>query len=290
MLYKKPAGLKYTDFAIFIDEHVRDDDEKTRELCFEYMWHLFYVLAVKGKMFKNGRDYDEYALYGATQLFLRYQKEQDPVKGAKLKPIKSCLNYIKKVLYPLKVNYQKTSFNQVFQEGAFPEDNLPTQIRDDQVEIIRKQNNNLMSVEYEKYLEDICSTIKLVLKSSPYTSDKSTLHNIYLSCLLTLLKTTTMSNKNKARIKNKENRVLPVEALADQIYREESRDNIVVYHLDKSMENYIATLVNKIRKEVVKDLRYIIGSYEPSEQVIKDILISPLEEIVDKEAIQSNKE
>ena len=75
-----------------------------------------------------------------------------------------------------------------------------------------------------------------------------------------------------------------------QIYREESRDNIVVYHLDKSMENYIATLVNKIRKEVVKDLRYIIGSYEPSEQVIKDILISPLEEIVDKEAIQSNKE
>ena len=68
MLYKKPAGLKYTDCAIFIDAHIRDDDEKTRELCFEYMWHLFYVLAVKGKMFKNGRDYDEYASLNVSKI------------------------------------------------------------------------------------------------------------------------------------------------------------------------------------------------------------------------------
>jgi hypothetical protein len=42
------------------------------------------------------------------------------------------------------------------------------------------------------------------------------------------------------------------------------------------MSNYINTLVNKIKKEIVKDLRYIIGSSEPPDQVIKDILISPI--------------
>lgn len=278
MIYPKPK-IRHVDMCIFIDKNIRSDDPKIQEKCFEYLWHMYYILAVKQKMFESGRDYDEYALYSATQLYLRYQKEKDPDYKRKLKPIKSCLNYIKRTLYPFKVNYSKMTFQEEFRAGSLNGEN-PLQIQEDRVNAVRKENNDLMEVEYKAYLNNICSSVRMVLNSSPYKKDKQMMHNLYLSCLLTILKTITISNKNKARIQNKTDKVLPIENLVDQIYAEESKDNIIVWHLDKAYSNYIATLVNKIKKEIAKDLRYIIGSFEPPDALIKDLLISPLEEIV----------
>ena len=259
--------------AMYIDENIRKED-RNDELLFEYMWHLFYILAVKGRYFTSSRDYDEYALYAATQLYMRYKKEGTE-KGKNLKPIKSCLNYIKKVLYPMKVNYQQDYYEQVI-KSDMSEEEYSTQLQEDRENLVRQSNSQLVQIEYSHYLESICTTIKFVLRTSPYQNDKAMMHNIYLSCLLTLLKTITMSNRNKARFNKRVRKALSVENLIDQIYAQESQDNIVLYHLDPSMGNYILTLVAKIRKEIVKDLRGIIGSFEPSEQVIKDVLMSPI--------------
>ena len=278
MLYKKPK-ISYTAQCIYIDNNIHNPDNQIQQTCFEYIWNLFYILAVKGKMFLTAKDYDEYALYGATQLYMRYKKEE---KDPNLKPIKSCLNYIKRILYPLKVNYQKANFGEIFQEESL-KDSSPEQIYEDKVAKIRHSTNDIMSVEYTYYINNICSTIKNFLKDSPYNKDKATMHNIYLSCLLTLLKTMTMSNKNKARLKNKEDKSLPTDVLMEKIYAEEQKDDIVVFHLDPSMSNYIATLVNRLKKEIVKDLRYIVGSFEPSKEVIDSVLMSPLEEILTNE-------
>lgn len=284
MIFKKPPNMRYTQLAMFVDAHIRDKDERTQQLCFEYMWHLFYILAVKGKMFNTGRDYDEYALYAATQLYLRYRKE-DSEKGAKLKPIKSCLNYIKKILYPLKVNYQKANFEQVFQKGALKDD-APTQILDDKVSSIRNLNSSLISVECSYYLSSIHSSIKRILEKTPYRNDKAVLHNLYISCLLTFLKSITLNNKLVAKLEDRKARKLSLDGVLDQLYNKESRENnTVLYHLDPSMHNYVAFLYNKIKKEIVKDLNYIVGSYEPSEAVIKDLLMSPLEDILTRENI-----
>lgn len=278
MLYRKPPGVSYTAMAIAIDKGIRDPDAD-KELLFEYMWHLFYILAVKGRFFTSGRDYDEYALYAATQLFLRYKKEEAGT-SKRIKPIKSCLNYIKKVLYPMKVNYQRAYFEQVIRNEDAKEENY-AQLQDDRENIARRSSQELMHVEYRQYLENIPNTIKFVLRTSPYINDKVMMHNIYLSCLLTLLKMMTMSNVNQERLKKKTDRALPVENLIDQIYAEEMSENVVLYHLDATMNNYVATMVSLARKEIVKDLRDIVGSFEPSEQVIKDILKSPIEEYID---------
>ena len=278
MLYRKPSGVSYTAMAIAIDKGIRDPDAD-KELLFEYMWHLFYILAVKGRFFTSGRDYDEYALYAATQLFLRYKKEEAGT-SKRIKPIKSCLNYIKKVLYPMKVNYQRAYFEQVIRNEDAKEENY-AQLQDDRENMARRSSQELMHVEYRQYLENIPNTIKFVLRTSPYINDKVMMHNIYLSCLLTLLKMMTMSNVNQERLKKKTDRALPVENLIDQIYAEEMSENVVLYHLDATMNNYVATMVSLARKEIVKDLRDIVGSFEPSEQVIKDILKSPIEEYID---------
>lgn len=275
--YKKDPRIKYVDMAIFIDNDIyKEDCDETK--CFEYMYHLFYVLAVKKKMFLTAFDYDSYALYGATQLLIRYRKNRD--KNSKLKPIKSCLNYIKRVLYPFKVNYQKTSFGQIFPIEDIETGDL-TGMSDERINAVRGYNRELLQFEYQYYLTQINSTIKEVLKESPYINDPVTFRNLHLSCLLTLLKTITLSNKNKKRIENKEDKDLPVLILMDKIYEEESKDNVVVYHLDKSMGNYVRTLVNRCKHEIAKDLSTIIGSHELPDDIIEDILKQPLGELTD---------
>lgn len=267
--------MKYTEMAIFIDNNIRNfDDKSAQEKCFEYMWHLFYILAVKGRFFTSNRDYDEYAIYGATRMYLRYTKEGTE-QGKNLKPIKSCLNYIKKVLYPMKVNYQKTFFGQVIRSEDSP-DGTVTQLKDDLVQEARNANNMFLHVDYEECLSKVCETIKNVLATSPYQKDLALMHNLYLSCLLTLLKMLTISNRNKERIHKKVNRALPVDNLLDQIYYEEMSDDVVLYHIDDTLTNYVLTLVARIKKEIVKDLRDIIGQHESSDQVVRDIMMSPI--------------
>lgn len=272
--YRKDSKLRYVDMAIYIDREIRNPD-CDEEKCFEYMYQLFYILSVKGRMFQTASDYDSYALYGATQLFLRYRKEKEP--NNKLKPIKSCLNYIKKILYPLKVNYQKSNFFQVFQEGAI-EGNAPTVLADAKAAEARRLTDDLLKAEYKYYLTQLPSTVKYVLKESPYSNNPVMMHNLYISCLLTLLKTITMSSKNRLRLENKETKCLPTTDLIDKIYMEESKDSVVVYHLEKSMKNYVKLLVNKCKGEIARDLRYIVGSYELSDSIVKDILMQPLED------------
>lgn len=272
--YRKDSKLRYVDMAIYIDREIRNPD-CDEEKCFEYMYQLFYILSVKGRMFQTASDYDSYALYGATQLFLRYRKEREP--DNKLKPIKSCLNYIKKILYPLKVNYQRSNFFQVFQEGAL-EGNAPVVIADAKVTEARRLTDDLLKAEYKYYLTQLPSTVKHVLKESPYSNNPVMMHNLYISCLLTLLKTLTMSNKNRTRLENKEAKCLPTTDLMDRIYAEEGGDNVVIYHLEKSMKNYVKLLVNRCKSEIAHDLRYIVGSYELSDSIIKEILMQPLED------------
>lgn len=271
MTYKKDPKIKYWEMAKYIDDHVREprcDEQK----CFEYMYHLFYVLAVKGKMFKTSADYDQYALYGATQLFLRYRKENI---NPDLKPIKSSLNYIKKILYPCRVDYQQENFAERFTDESLDAGTTEQLAYDNSVKA-RAICMDLLEVDAKYCLGQISSEMKIILKSSPYSQDKVMFKNLYLSCLLTLLKSITMSNKNIARVENKLERKLPTENLMNQIYAREQLEDTVLYHLDANMRNYVDTLVKRLKHRIAKDLKYLIGSYSISDDVVRDILESPL--------------
>lgn len=270
MIYKKDPKIKYWEMAKYIDDHIREED-CDEERIFEYMYQLFYVLSVKAKMFKTGTDYDNYALYGATQLFVRYRKENS---NPNLKPIKSSLNYIKKLLYPIRVDYQQANFAEMFTEESL--DALPDQLRSDAASKARSLNSDLLSVDYKYCLSQTNVLVKRVLTTSPYKDIPHMVHNLYLSCMLTLLKSLTISNRNQLRLDNKLSRKLPVDNLLDQIYAAEIRDDVVLFHLDKSMRNYIDTLVRRVKHELAKDLKYLIGSYELSDENLRDIMASPM--------------
>lgn len=271
MVYKKDPKVKYWEMAKYIDDHIRLPD-CNEEKCFEYMYHLFYVLSVKARMFQKASDYDNYALYGASQLFARYRKENINLK---LKPIKSSLNYIKRVLHPYRVDYQQAYFSERFTEESL-QDGSTDQLAYDSDLKARAVSSYTLRLDTEQYLGQIPGTLRGILKQSPYREDKVMMHNLYLSCLLTLLKSWTMSRKNQARVDNKLNRRLPTDNLVDQIYAEEAQDDVVLLHLDPSLRNYVDTMVKKLKHQIAKDLRYLIGSHTLSDAEVKDILASPM--------------
>lgn len=119
MLYRKPADMKFTDMCIWIDENAPLLKEagaypEIEDKIYNYLWLLVKALAIKKRMFKNFEDYDGYAFHSAQRLFFAlrksYQNEGKLIKGKIIKPIKSCLNYTKALLYPMKVEYQQKTF------------------------------------------------------------------------------------------------------------------------------------------------------------------------------------
>ena len=278
MTYTKPKNVRYVDMAIYIDSIIYSKEltEKEQNTVYEYLYHLFNMLAIKHKYFKKASDYDEYCLMAAKNAYYRltnkkqFLPDDDPKK---LPKIKSILNWVKNVAYGFKVNYQKEYFNEVT-NGEDTE--LNNNLHDKVVERIIAYNNDFVHVEFTYYLDKISNTIKDFIYKLPYSSNKKLSHYIYISCLISLLKSITLSNSNKVRLDKR--RFKPSEDdLIDRLYKEETDNSVTLYHLPQNMYNYIDTLVKEIRHLIVNDLKDIIGSYEPSDQVIKSILASSYE-------------
>lgn len=71
-------------------------------------------------MFDSFQDYDGYSFYAAERLFFalrkNYLNQGKVVKGKLIRPIKSCLNYMKAIMYPMKIEYQRLSYRTVIAE------------------------------------------------------------------------------------------------------------------------------------------------------------------------------
>jgi hypothetical protein len=71
-------------------------------------------------MFQNFQDYDPFAFHAANRLFFALRKNQlnqgKVIKGKEIRPIKSCLNYTKALLYPMKVEYQNEAYREIISE------------------------------------------------------------------------------------------------------------------------------------------------------------------------------
>ena len=142
------------------------------------------------------------------------------------------------------------------------------------VKSIYSQSRNNLKIEFEYYLSTISNTIKGFLEYSPYYNDKLTLHNIYISCLLTLLNQITLSNPNKKRMQNRLESMYNIEDFINKIYVEEQQDSVILFHLNECFKNYISTLVNESKILIVRDLKHLIGSSEPTDAVMQAIMQS----------------
>ena len=125
MQWKKDPEKKYTDLCIYIDKNIPNivepgEHPDIENTVYNYLWLVVKALAIKKCMFNNFQDYDPYAFYAANRLYFalkkNYLNQGKTIKGKLIRPIKSCLNYMKALLYPMKIEYQNETFREIISE------------------------------------------------------------------------------------------------------------------------------------------------------------------------------
>lgn len=215
---RKIPKIKYVDMCIYID-NTAYTDEHNADTIFEYLQCIIYALAVKKRFFYTEKDYDNYSIYVAEQIYLRLispRQYLDDNNPRKLPKIKSVLNYIKKAMGPLKINYQQDNFGQIYLEDKSPD--IHQEIQNQYSQTITTQSHSLLNVEFERYFLDISKTVQNYLKTTIYSNDNVMMHRLFMSCMLSMIKSFTLSNHNKIRLQNSGNQP----NLIDKLYAEEN--------------------------------------------------------------------
>ena len=271
MTYSKPAGVSYTQMAIYIDQNIYSD-KKDEEKLYTYLYHLAIMLATQGAYFSCAEEYDQYGLFSATRLYLRYtnqkQFETNDDGSPKMKKIKSCLNYIKRVIYPYKVDFDM-EFNienkdvDVIQLGGF-----------DLGEHMIDQTSLFDSMSYSFTLGEISSIVRAHLKKIPYKTRSAEWMNIYTSCMLTILNSMTLSNY---QLKEFRKLKLPKYETLERLYTQLRYEDPILFHLDPSMSTYIRVLVAELRHVIAAELSWKGDFYISANESMKNLICNSME-------------
>lgn len=266
MLYTKPVNKTYVQLAIEFDNEFYTENRDDNKL-YKYMYLLYYMLACKKKYFPNTKDYedyDAYAQFAATTIYVRFIKKEK--RGEK---IKSVLNYIKSTLYSLKVMYQQDTFSIIFDE--FKPGYNPDAFRNAMTEYVQNDYNKGQTEDILESFELIPAVIERVLLTTPYKSDKLMLERLYLSCLLTLLNNFTFTTQQKENLKTTKKET---DAVMLSNIEKEKKQAAILWHLDSKLKDYVLVLNNRIKAELSKDIEDIRQTYILEDDVIDSILNS----------------
>jgi hypothetical protein len=179
-------------------------------------------------MFNDFPDYDGYAFYAANRLFFALRKNQlnqgKVIKGKLIRPIKSCLNYTKALLYPMKIEYQRETFKEIIEE-EFVSNKFDSFAYKEQLKSNTRENSGVTR-QFKIYLhETLRKNAKLVdrlLEKSPFRKGTSEYQNLKISILLNSIQ--ILKNNKKLDVPNQ---------------------NLILWHLPKSMSNYTKILLKE---------------------------------------------
>ena len=235
----KPSNLKYTDLCIYVDNTVynRDDNnvpislrEMTlaeQEKVYNYIYNIIGALTTKKKLFPNFKYIEEFSIEAATNVFLRLTNPKQDFSTSDFKnaskktlvPLKSVLNYIKKVLPFMVVDFR----NEHYQVLGNPEylgvdntDGIIEYIED----YVRSDYEKPKTELLQEGFKNIIKHLNKVLDKGIFKNNEKEKNNLKMSILLTLkniftvptylnLSTRKKLNKIKSQVDNwKENIVV----------------------------------------------------------------------------------
>jgi Fe2+ or Zn2+ uptake regulation protein len=236
--WKKDPKLKYTDLCIFIDENIPKIADagaypEIENQVYNYLWLLVKALAIKKCMFNNFSDYDGYATHAAHRLFFalrkNYLNQGKTIKGKKIRPIKSCLNYTKALLYPMKVEYQNEAFREIITE-EFVSKKFDSFLYKERLKADASVSQGVTE-KFKLYLRGSLTSIDnlmdKVLKTSPFVTNPTIYRKLKVSLLLNAL--------NSLKLKKRLDSDLPT---------------IIVWKLPKSMSGYVRVLLKEFYTEL----------------------------------------
>ena len=271
MLWKKPQGMKYTDLCIYIDKNVpiiaqAGLNPAVEDTVYNYLWLLVKALAIKKRMFESFQDYDPYCFYAANRLFLalrkNYLNQGKTIRGRLIRPIKSCLNYTKVLLYPMKVEYQRQSYQTIIAEDwvskRFDALQFSAQLKEN-----AKQSYGLTK-EFWYYAKNIMqnsgSLLDTILAKSPFIKDSLD----YKHLKMTLLINCFYGLKNKKKF-------------------DLNPAVVIMWKLPRSMVNYIRILLREFVSQLKNEIMSCYDSLQIDESLLEKIISVQKEEYEDYE-------
>lgn len=259
MKWRKDANMKYTEMCIFIDQHVSqlNDPNCPPELAntiYNYLWLLVKALAIKKRMFNSFQDYDGYSFYAANRLYFALKRNLENqgkvIKGKEIKPIKSCLNYTKALLYPMKIEYLKEEYDagKTEEEIAKRFDTFRFKQQLKESAWGEQGGKDQFTLWVQDTFQNFSKSVDNVLKRAPFAPDTLDYKKLKISIFMNVL----------ANLKaNKSINAEPV--------------TVLLWKLPKSTSNYIKLFL----KELGTDLKQVImESY--SESLIDDVTLETM--------------
>lgn len=262
--------MSYTDMAIWIDNNYYLDDCDDLKL-YEYIYHLLFIVAYEHQYFKHMQQYDDYALQGASKLFLRLKDKRQFDNPPSLVKIKSILNYIKTVSYPYKVDFEHSMY------GDIDPDTLIIQSNNTNISnYIAEETDIFNQIEFETSIGSISSMIRAYLSKLPRKNNSAELKNIHISCLLTIMNMISASKDELDTLLDTEN--LDKSYLVDKVFKKFKYEDPILYHLPKTMAGYIQVIVRELQHAIAKELSFETQHKISAETSLKNLIAANLEE------------
>lgn len=267
MIFKKPKDVRYVEMAMYIDEKIKQQDisEEESSLIYEYLYHLIYMLAVKNKFFNKEVYYDEFAITLATDVFHRLftnpkLDELDEKGQPKMKRIKSCLNYIKAILYGRKVTFEQQTYSQKYVDIDYNNsDTACTGITS--YSYARDNMHFSLDLDMNMYFDTISKTVKHFLyTNSPYKKNKMLMKNIYISCMISLLKSLSFTANDLEGIETKYTKPDAKFRYLCKEYKHNRDKCVTLYHLSHKYKDYITLLVRQLYTLIGKDIQELCST------------------------------
>ena len=266
MQWKKDPKLKYTDLCKYIDANIDKIAEPGKypdveNTVYNYLWLVVKALAIKKCMFNNFQDYDPYAFYSANRLYFalrkNYLNQGKTIKGKLIRPIKSCLNYMKALLYPMKIEYQNETFREIISEEfvskKFDSFTFKEQMRDD---ARSNQGVNEIFISYVKNsFEHIGVLADKVLTKSPFSPHSIDYKKLKMSLMLNAI--------NSLKIKKRLDSELPT---------------VLLWKLPKSMSSYVRILLKEFYSEIKLEIMECHNLTNMRDDVVDRILQNATED------------
>ena len=253
---------------MWIDENAYKED-CDEYLLFQYLYHIIGMLAFKRAFFNKGSLYNDFSIYGATVLFMRIKNPKHSGSG-ELPKIKSILNYAKKRVYPLKVNFEQESYAQVISKDFTPSLMQASDLYEP------AHNDQFTRVDFVVYARDIPKTIKTYIYSKPLSRLIGNPQDLYMSVLLTFLNSITLPKDIAKSLREYGDRAYRNPRVVNRLYKNETANPIILYNISKRYRNLVLVLYREVCDLIAEDISNIYKSHQYGEAIVKNMLLSTM--------------
>lgn len=272
-LDKKAKNL-HARMAVYFDANIyKPAEERNDTLLFQYLYHIIYMLACTKKYFNSFVEYDQFAMFMATRLYMRYINPKHTEKCGK---IKSVLNYCKALIGHNKVDFQRETFMEIFGARLDGQDDGSGELyRADMEDALQSAHVNSHGID-EEVLDAILELPKDVRKSvaeTPYREGDPIRHRLEVSTLISVLNSVTLSNRSEAKLRAAAG-TSGETALKESLYEAERADCVVLWRLGEEYHNMVALLVAKARRMASDSIGRIRGSMELNSEDLNAVILS----------------